>query len=189
MHPHDETFAAQVRTVREHLGLSQTDLAQSMTTRGHDFRQQTIYKIETGIRRVTFGEAVDIAASLGLTLEDMVSDESSRDLNVALTRVDQEREALQQAGHDYAFTLFRMAAIADKAKSLTESEAETVRDAIELESPAMCLRLEGLDKSPQQRLVASNLDTTGDFVQLLVKCIHRDDEAMRTAALDAIYRK
>lgn len=60
----DEAFADLFKAQRAQSGLSQEDVAKAMTGQGYDFHQQTIYKIESGKRRVSVGEAIALAAAI-----------------------------------------------------------------------------------------------------------------------------
>lgn len=62
----DRNFATNLREYREHLALSQDELAQRMTERGFGFTQATVWKIEQGKRAVRIGEAVALVDALGL---------------------------------------------------------------------------------------------------------------------------
>jgi transcriptional regulator with XRE-family HTH domain len=64
-----ERFGENVRRHRERRELSQDDLAREMADRGWQYYQSTVYKIEHGERKVSFGEAVDLAAILKVTLD------------------------------------------------------------------------------------------------------------------------
>lgn len=61
-------FANAVRDARLAAGMSQDDLATQMAQRGFDFHQTTIAKIERGARRVTVGEAAELADIAGIPL-------------------------------------------------------------------------------------------------------------------------
>jgi len=62
-------FGANLRAVREHRDISQDGLAEAMTARGHDWYQSTVYKTERGERKVSFHEAIDLAAVLQVTTD------------------------------------------------------------------------------------------------------------------------
>lgn len=62
----DETFGETLREARERRGFSQSALADEMQRLGFEFQQQTIYKIESGNRKVTIGEAAAFARALAL---------------------------------------------------------------------------------------------------------------------------
>ncbi|WP_353650083.1 helix-turn-helix transcriptional regulator [Nakamurella sp. A5-74] len=70
----EEAFAVNVRSTRDRLDMSQADLAEAVRLRGHPFHQTTIYKIETGARRVNLSEAVAIAQVLDTPLNELVID-------------------------------------------------------------------------------------------------------------------
>ncbi|MGW8565179.1 hypothetical protein [Isoptericola sp. NPDC055881] len=55
-----------------HAGLTQNSLANAMRARGHKFHQATIFKILKGDRKITLGEALDIASILQTTVEKML---------------------------------------------------------------------------------------------------------------------
>lgn len=61
----EENFAANLRARRDEIGMSQEELAREMTERGFGFHQATVYKIETGARRVRLAEADALADALG----------------------------------------------------------------------------------------------------------------------------
>ncbi|GAA1768434.1 helix-turn-helix domain-containing protein [Agromyces humatus] len=64
----DAVFANAVRDARLAAGMSQDDLGTRMARRGFDFHQTTIAKIERGARRVTVGEAAELADIVGIPL-------------------------------------------------------------------------------------------------------------------------
>ncbi len=64
----DDLFAENTRRVREERRLTQGALAALLLELGVNLPQQTIYKIETGKRRVTVGEAVVIAEALDVNV-------------------------------------------------------------------------------------------------------------------------
>lgn len=90
-------LAAQVRALREKLGMTQGGVAKEMTARGITMRQSTIAKIEANQRPVYVNEAVMLAAILGTDLADLVTDPRQRDMRDALaTARGEEREMLGQ---------------------------------------------------------------------------------------------
>ena len=64
----DAAFAEAIRDARTKAGMSQEDLATEMSLRSFDFHQQTVYKIESGKRKISIGEAVALADILGTPL-------------------------------------------------------------------------------------------------------------------------
>lgn len=160
-----------------------------MNARGHDFRQQTVYKVETGNRRVTYGEAVDLAECLELTVNDFAISGRSGSLGALRERVDIVREGLEDAARAYAEILARLAFVADREPALSDHEARSVRDAIELESPAQVLRLDDLADRVKHILREPGQGVQGKFGQLLEQCIRRDENALRDGAREAIDRE
>lgn len=69
----DELVGASVKRWRVLSGLTQEAVTEAMVNRGFDFHQSTLYKIESGKRRVLVGEAVALAEVLGVPLEALVS--------------------------------------------------------------------------------------------------------------------
>lgn len=94
----DEAFASSLRARREAKGLTQEDLAKHMASRGFDFHQQTIYKIEKGARRVTVGEAVSLAEAVGQPIEVLADRFPDSEESLAIN--------MRRNGRDYAEYLF-----------------------------------------------------------------------------------
>lgn len=65
----DDRFAKNLRTVRAAQKVSQAELARRMAARGWPYYAQTIHRIETGQRKITLGEAVELARLLGTTAD------------------------------------------------------------------------------------------------------------------------
>lgn len=57
--------------------MSQQELAQRMNERGQDWQQKTVSRVEKGTRDVKLFEAVDLAAVLGVTLDELMSADST----------------------------------------------------------------------------------------------------------------
>lgn len=74
----DETFAANLKQAREDARLSQEELARRMSLRGFRFHQSTVNKIETGERKVSIGEAAELATVLHVRLEALVESKDTR---------------------------------------------------------------------------------------------------------------
>ncbi|MBD8205528.1 helix-turn-helix transcriptional regulator [Microbacterium sp. CFBP 8790] len=115
----DAAFAQWIKEARSRAGLSQEELARRMRDRGHDFQQQTVYKLERGARRVSIGEAVALADALDLNLalfseQDPASraalrmriEQQTKDLLAGLVsleaQVRRSRDALAQLRSDIA---------------------------------------------------------------------------------------
>lgn len=65
----DETFGIAVREARERSRMTQAQLAEEMKYRGFDFHQQTVYRLESGKRKVTIGEALALAELVEVPVE------------------------------------------------------------------------------------------------------------------------
>lgn len=63
-------FGRSVRIHRRSRGLSQEQLAKRMTSLGIPTSQQTVYKIETGRRKLLASEVEAILGIFGITFED-----------------------------------------------------------------------------------------------------------------------
>jgi transcriptional regulator with XRE-family HTH domain len=70
----DSIFARRLREVRQQAGVTQQQLAARMTGVGHKLHRSAVAKIELGERPVTIGEAVQLAAILGVPLMELVTD-------------------------------------------------------------------------------------------------------------------
>lgn len=61
-------FPELVRVMRKSNGMSQTELANHLSTLGHDWHQNTVSRIELGIQEPTLRQAFDLDAGIGLGL-------------------------------------------------------------------------------------------------------------------------
>ncbi|MEF2977275.1 helix-turn-helix transcriptional regulator [Subtercola sp. YIM 133946] len=98
----DDAFAVTFRRARERKGLTQEDVARHMTMRGYDFHQQTVYKIESGKRKVTVGEGVALAELVHIPVESLADRFPDSPESLA--------NDVRRAGRDYAEDLFNTAA-------------------------------------------------------------------------------
>lgn len=67
----DKQFAEGVKRARLQAKMTQEQLTQAMVDRGFGFYQATMYKVESGARRVTVGEAIALAQILGTSVESL----------------------------------------------------------------------------------------------------------------------
>lgn len=67
----DQRVAANVRSRREEIGLSQADLAARMAAIGWPYHPQTVSRVESGARKVSIGEGEALAGILGVTLGEL----------------------------------------------------------------------------------------------------------------------
>lgn len=85
----DALLGSGIQHIRESMGLTQTRLAEAMSTRGHAWHQQTVVKTEKGLRPVRFEEAlaladilhVEVTALDGRRREDVVVQQIRRYLH------------------------------------------------------------------------------------------------------------
>ena len=66
--------------------MSQEDLAQAMSRAGLAFHQSTIYKIESGERRVQLTEAIALAKIFGVSVDQLASSRTDRLSELAALR-------------------------------------------------------------------------------------------------------
>lgn len=70
----ERQFAANIAALRRDRGLSQQELADAMTSRGHAFHQTTVNKVEDGKRKVSLVEAIDLASIFDVSIELLIRD-------------------------------------------------------------------------------------------------------------------
>lgn len=70
----EELFAANLRAMREEVGLTQAGLAKEMADAGYRWHQATVYKVENGDRQIQLGEARHIAHIFNTSLDEMLKD-------------------------------------------------------------------------------------------------------------------
>lgn len=69
----DDVFGEGLKYWRELRGLTQEAVTAQMVKRGFDFHQSTLYKIESGKRRVLIGEGVALAEILQVPLDRLTN--------------------------------------------------------------------------------------------------------------------
>lgn len=74
----DQVVGANIQRYRTLLSISQAQLAERMTQRGHAMQQQTILKIEKGARPLKFSEAVAMADCLKIEVQDLSEADEER---------------------------------------------------------------------------------------------------------------
>ena len=175
----DSKLSQRVREVREELGLSQADLANRMRERGHSgFQQQTVARIETGNRKVTYGEAVDLAVAMNHTPEGLVGTPGEDALVARGTRVGEASGKLHDAALEYTNALFAFMVTADAIDSPIRENQQRFMEAIfQRQTPAMMT----LDASAALRSAISRakIESPGHHLRRLLEAIERDDSALR----------
>lgn len=127
----DVNFGATLREAREARGVSQAQLAVEMRERGFDFHQQTVYKIESGNRKVTVGEAVGLADVLGLeTIDRLVG--GGRALRIALLKraAEESERDFAEAGRRLLEAQVRLAHEFATGDEYDEDESRELREAL-----------------------------------------------------------
>lgn len=71
--PVDERFAANVRSTRETLRMSQGQLAEAMARKGFKWHQATVYKVEHAARQVSISEAEALSSIFGVGIDLLVT--------------------------------------------------------------------------------------------------------------------
>lgn len=133
----DEEIAKRIKTTREQRGISQDGLAQSVAARGHDFRQQTVYKIESNQRRVMASELVAIADALGVPAADLLGLGTDRaPILLAGSRLQESQKHLDFAATSHARAMLDFARAADAAESLHASDERFAREGLLKQTPA-----------------------------------------------------
>lgn len=102
----DEVFGQNVREARVERGLTQEAVARQMQERKFDFHQATVYKVESGRRSVSVGEAFALAEILGDELSSIVRrrqdplPQLTLQLDLKALRILEQLERLVRAVHD-----------------------------------------------------------------------------------------
>jgi transcriptional regulator with XRE-family HTH domain len=123
-----ETLGANVRYLREHASVSQTELARRMAERGWPWHQATVYRVETGKQPVRFDEALDLADLLGVTLDRLtwaIGEAAEEELaTFALTSL---RERIQEAAVAIARLRIARVVAESRAKAAADSDYPHIR--------------------------------------------------------------
>lgn len=133
----DEEIATRIKETRERLGISQGALAQTLAMRGHDFRQQTVYKIENNQRRVLASELVAIADALDVTATSLLGVTTDRaPILLSGARLHESGRNLQAAAVAYARAMLSFAMAADSATALHPGDEQFANEGLLKQTPA-----------------------------------------------------
>lgn len=69
----EQAAASRLRELRQRSGWSQSDMAGQMGARGWPWHQQTVARVEAGLRPLRLGELADVATIFGLTPAALIS--------------------------------------------------------------------------------------------------------------------
>ncbi|CAJ1495132.1 helix-turn-helix domain-containing protein [[Mycobacterium] burgundiense] len=113
-------FAANVKSVREALGMTQAGLAKEMSARGFRWHQATVYKVENGDRQIQLGEGIELAKLLKSSVEELAG---NLDAPADAARLRREYEHAQQLRRSL-LELLRFYIMASDSVTRLVSEAE-----------------------------------------------------------------
>lgn len=112
--PWESKFGKRMKQERERDEISQTELAKRVTAKGIAFHQQTVQRIEAGLRPVRLNEAMVVAELLNNSLDEMVQSGTPK-------------AARQEMG----FHALRLVNILNRLEDLISREYDSLADAIE----------------------------------------------------------
>lgn len=101
METSDTAVARNITRVRALRRVTQDELAGMMRSRGHDWHQSTVYKLEAGKRGLQLVEAVDLANCLRVNLWELHRDAATSRVREALNAVDAAYVNLLEAHESY----------------------------------------------------------------------------------------
>ncbi|MBO0979906.1 helix-turn-helix domain-containing protein [Microbacterium sp. SD291] len=173
----DEELARQIKRAREAQGMSQEGLAGRVATiLGHEFRQQTIYKIESGTRKVVVSELVAIAATLGVPVTTLLGIGSERaPMFSAGGRLEEAMRALRESGIAYAKAMLAFARTADVMEDLHPSDKEYAEGALLRQTPAWVAASDAL-VSLESSLKLNRIAELGPHARAVLAVLREDDE-------------
>ena len=145
-----ENFRKNVKSKREGRGLSQGELAETVTEAGLPMLQQTVYRIESGSRAVKLEEAVALCDALGEPLSWFFEPPELTDLIEGLDEVESGRvnEAVVRQW-DAQRSLARMADSFAQDEMLDDAISRRVHDALALTASGSQHRfIDRIDEEP-----------------------------------------
>lgn len=96
-----------------------------MRSLGYKWSQATVWSVEKGERPMRLTESIDIAQILGVDVLDMISTPSEALFRVALSKIADARERLENAAMEYEQYQFVLAAAAENATLSDAQQAQT----------------------------------------------------------------
>lgn len=169
--PEEQTFAQQVRLLREERGWSQSDLAQKLHDAGIEYASQsTVSRIEKGSRPVRMIEAERLASIFGRSVH-MLSHPDSRDayiVHASAIHVQARRDFVRfkEALRDAAEAQIR-------GKELLEHLEELFGDAADLDRGTHA-RLRNLQLNIRQFVSMDLIEIARDIVYMAPETINED---------------
>jgi DNA-binding XRE family transcriptional regulator len=125
----DVTVGVNVRKWRESLGLSQAELARHV---GEGFQQQTIVKIEKGVRPLRLSEAVRIAQVFAIDVKDLYASDAGRIQLLGIFQLVRVRyDEMRESTHNLEDARLDMVDIAQKCEQMGGPLPPDLRKAID----------------------------------------------------------
>lgn len=180
----DQKLAQRIREVREEQSLSQGDLAKRMRERGLEgFQQQTVARIESGNRKVTFGEAIALATALNHTPEGLLGEDGEEALVQRGANVARTASALSRAAQDYTVALFDFVLQADAIQGpIREGQQSFLEAVYRAQTPAMMTVDSGL--AINAAMSRRGITEPGPYLERLIEAVARDESALEAASTD-----
>jgi transcriptional regulator with XRE-family HTH domain len=122
----DRIFARRLYALRKTAGLTQQQLAEQMTRAGNTMHRSAIAKIEAGDRAVSVGEAVELAAVLGVGVAVLVTEDSS---DTERERAHRARVEAQVAVRALEHEVAERSVLLEEARVLLENSADRLEAA------------------------------------------------------------
>ena len=118
-----------LRALREHQGMSQAALATAMRERGWSWHQTTVVRVEGGQQQPGYGEVVDLAVILGVSLARLsYATGEAADLMLAEGAIIRLREAAEESASSLTRLCAERAAAERAARDAGKSKYPRVRD-------------------------------------------------------------
>lgn len=139
----DQLVSANLYALRQSAGMTQTELAEACEARGLPWHQQTVQKLEKGVRPLKLTEALAVADALGVAPDLLWADTETVGwvalTEAALARVTEHERQLRRSADDLGAAVFQLqrtvvdsqgnlpAAIADRARAaIASAESQLV---------------------------------------------------------------
>lgn len=145
----DETFAEQMRLLREARGWSQGELARRMVEAGFsNYSQMTVSRTEKGERPIRLAEARELAWILNTTVEEMVGEQDAEIVRRALLAARDELRAARDAFRVAEKRWMNAGPMAGKALRLSERPRSRGDERVEYEIDLLLNEVKQLVRNP-----------------------------------------
>jgi len=140
----DERAAANIRSAREALGISQGELARQMAAHGWPYYPQTVHRVESAQRKISIGEGAALAKILHTSLDRLTWPKTEIDsvaaLDSGVARVLKGHEQVTAWARELIFALSQLRGHVARAEEAGYHGSDRVR-LIAQEDAAKALRL------------------------------------------------